>query len=164
MPIIDNEIINQTFATYYGDLYKSDIITKNFDPMPFLKTAKFKCLSIKQKEYLIKEITISEVKSAIDGFLPKKEPGLDGLPIEFYSTFWTQISSLLLNVINNAWRHHVLPETMYQAIINVIPKPGQECNTPSEYRPISLINSDNKIIGGSRCRESFRPTGMGLSF
>lgn len=50
--------------------------TKNFDPMPFLKPVKFKCLSAEQKEDLRKEI-ISEIKSTIDNFLPKKVPGMD---------------------------------------------------------------------------------------
>ena len=35
---------------------------------------------------------------------------------------------------------------MYHTIINVIPKPGREGNKPSDFRPISLINCDNKII------------------
>ena len=63
-----------------------------------------------------------------------------------YSVFWTQINPLLLKIINNAWRHQALPQTTYQTIINVIPKPGRECNKPSDFRPISLINSDNIII------------------
>lgn len=35
---------------------------------------------------------------------------------------------------------------MYQTIISAIPKPGKTCETPSDYRPISLINCDRKII------------------
>ena len=67
--------------------------------MPFLKLVKFKCPSAGQKEDLRKEITISEVKRSIETFLPKKAPGIDGLPIEFYSVFWTQISSFFQRLL-----------------------------------------------------------------
>lgn len=35
---------------------------------------------------------------------------------------------------------------MYLSTISVIPKPGRKCNKPSDFRPISLINCDKKII------------------
>lgn len=39
-----------------------------------------------------------------------------------------------------------MPETMYLSTISVIPKSGRDCNKPSDFRPISLINCDKKII------------------
>ena len=35
---------------------------------------------------------------------------------------------------------------MHQAAIFAIPKPAKTCLTPSDYKPISLINYDGKII------------------
>lgn len=31
-----------------------------------------------------------------------KVPGIDGLPVEFYKTFWTEVSPDLLQVINES--------------------------------------------------------------
>ena len=73
--LIDNEIINMKFATFYGNSYKSDIMEES-DPLPFPKSVRLKCLSDEQED-LKKEITISKVKTAIDGFLPKKTSGND---------------------------------------------------------------------------------------
>lgn len=71
---------------------------------------------------------------------------MDGLPTEFYSTFWSSIHPLFIEVINSAQKNHTLPQTMYLATIPVIPKPGRDCDRPSDFRPISLINCDKKIV------------------
>ena len=71
---------------------------------------------------------------------------MDGILIELYSTFWSDIESLFMEVVNMAQKEHTLPQTMYKATISVIPEPGRDCDTPADYRPISLINCDKKII------------------
>ena len=71
---------------------------------------------------------------------------MDSFPIEFYTTFWPKIDSFFTEVVNSVQKNKNLPETMYQATISTIPKPGKTCKTPSDYRPISIINCDGKII------------------
>ncbi len=39
-----------------------------------------------------------------------------------------------------------LPETLNQALITVLLKPGKDPNLCTSYRPISLLNSDYKIL------------------
>lgn len=82
----------------------------------------------------------------INKFPLKKAPGIDGLPVEFYATFWSSINTLFMEVANSAQKNNTLPQTMYSSIISVIPKPGRECHRPADFRPISLINCDKKII------------------
>jgi hypothetical protein len=40
----------------------------------------------------------------------------------------------------------VLPSSIYRTVISVILKPGASGVSPADYRPISLINCENKII------------------
>ena len=47
---------------------------------------------------LIKEISETELKEAVDSFPKGKAPGMDGLSIEFYSIFWPQIRCLFLEM------------------------------------------------------------------
>lgn len=68
---------------------------------------------------------------------------MDGLSREFYSAFWPSIEDLFMEVINTAQTNHTLPQ-IYLATISVLPKAGRECESPSDYRPISLINCDKK--------------------
>ena len=140
----NNQLINKEFKTFYENLYTSE--TQNQDPLPLLNSLNLKSLSAEQKELLNKDFSCEEIKSAIKESPPKKAPGMDGLSIEFYSTFWSSINNLFMEVINSAQIKHTLPQTMYLATISVLPKPGRECESPSDFRPISLINCDKKII------------------
>lgn len=111
-----------------------------------MKSINLKRLSPEQIEDLSKDITNFEILSAIKNFPLKKAPGMDGFPIEFYTTFGAKIDSFFTEVVKSVQKNKNLPETMYQATISVIPKPGKTCESPSDYRPISLINCDKKII------------------
>ena len=141
---MNNQTINDQFKAYYEKLYTTEI--ENTDPLPFLNALNLKKLSKDQKADLRKEITQSEIEVAIKQFKQKTAPGMDGLPIEFYSTFWPSFKNLFMEVVQFTQKTQKLPATMYEASISVIPKPDRDCETPSDFRPISLINCDKKII------------------
>ncbi len=77
---------------------------------------------------------------------PNKSSGLDGLPADFYETFEDIISPLLLKVYSDAFKAGTLPQSMHTAVISVIHKKGKDALDPSGYRPISLLNCDQKIL------------------
>lgn len=49
-----------------------------------------------------------------------------------------------MEVVNSAQKRHTLPQTTYSSTISVIPKPGRECNRPSDFRPIPNIIHHNQ--------------------
>ena len=51
-----------------------------------------------------------------------------------------------MEVVNSFVNNKNLPETMYMSTISVIPKAGRDCTKPADFRPISLLNCDKKII------------------
>ena len=55
-----------------------------------------------------------------------KTPGTDGLPAEFYITFWKDISSLLVSALNYAFESGCLSITQRRGIIKLIPKKAAE--------------------------------------
>lgn len=74
-----------------------------------------------------------------------ESPGNDGLPIEFYQTFWPEIKNVLLGMQNESFVKKKLPHSLRKSIISFINKKGNR-NDISNYRPISLTNIDYKIL------------------
>ena len=126
-------------------LYKSEQSNLS-DPSSFLDRIHLKQLSEDKREILSSEITEAEILQTIKTFSLKKPPGMDGFPIEFYSTFWSKLAPIFIQMTRHMSENQVLPKSMYQAIISVILKPGKSGESPADYRPISLINCDNKIL------------------
>lgn len=90
-------------------------------------------------------ITVEE--EAIASFPPRKSPGLDSLPSEWY-TFQYGMAPRLLKVFNAARSDGRLPPSMGEALVVLIPKWGKDPRECDSYRPISLMNVDTKILAG----------------
>ena len=74
-----------------------------------------------------------------------KSPGCDGIPPEFYLTFWTEIGPFLLEMIQLAVQTGNFNRDVNTAIISLLQKKGKDPTLCSNYRPLSLINSDIKL-------------------
>lgn len=53
----------------------------------------------------------------------------------------------LLKMLNSAKQRATLPHSMTKANIILLLKPGKDPTDPGPYRPISLLQSDVKILG-----------------
>ena len=84
--------------------------------------------------------------SWLDSFDNNKTPGNDGIPIEFYRTFWSVISDSFMNCINECFEKGEMSSSQKQAIITLIEKKGKDRSILENWRPISLVNVDTKIM------------------
>uniref|UniRef100_A0A8C3F5L1 Reverse transcriptase n=1 Tax=Chrysemys picta bellii TaxID=8478 RepID=A0A8C3F5L1_CHRPI len=84
-----------------------------------------------QKELLDAPLDIAELMQAIKEMKVGKTPGADRFPAEFYKKFSETLTPRLLNI---------------EAEISIISKPGKDLGMCSNYRPISLLNCDAKIL------------------
>lgn len=75
-----------------------------------------------------------------------KSPGLDGLPFEFYRTFWQDINKLVLEVFRDCIKKGELTESMKQGLITLIPKPNKDSSYLDNWCPITLLNSYYKLL------------------
>ena len=91
-------------------------------------------------------VTLEECEQVIKTFQMNKTPGNDGLPIEFYIEFWSEIKHTLLEAYQYTFDQNTLSTTQKQAIITLINKPGKDKLYIENWRPISLMNVDYKIL------------------
>ena len=88
----------------------------------------------------------AELLSALKSTKNDKSPGSDGFTAEFYKMFWVDIKEYLLASINCAFERGELSITQKNGIITLLPKKGKENLLLKNWRPISLLNQDYKLI------------------
>ena len=79
-------------------------------------------------------------------FQNNKTPGNDGIPIEFYRKFWHLISEPFTKCANECFEKGKMSRSQKQAVITLIEKKGKDRSFLENWRPISLINVDAKIM------------------
>ena len=91
-------------------------------------------------------ITKNECKEAL-GELPKgKTPGSDGLTSEFYRAFWEVIADPFYKSLMYSVQKGELSIEQRRGLINIIPKGNKDVRKIKNWRPISVLNVDYKVI------------------
>jgi hypothetical protein len=91
------------------------------------------------------EFDFQEFNLVIKNPSRKKAPGPDCIVNEIWISLSSSQRLMLLDCINKCWRKKELPQSWSEIIISPIYKKGQK-DDPSNYRPISLVNTYLKLL------------------
>ena len=103
-------------------------------------------ISQANNELCEQEISIEEIGKALKELKNGKSPGTDGFTPDFYKFFWSDIKYHVFNSILYATQNNMLSIEQRRGIINLIPKKNKDIRFLKNWRPISLLNTDYKII------------------
>ena len=103
-------------------------------------------LNAEEKTKLDADITMSELTNALTSMKKGKTPGSNGFPVEFFRCFWSEIGPFLHRAVLASFQKGYRLPTHREGIITLIPKKGKSPHTFKGWRPITLLNTDYKIV------------------
>ena len=103
-------------------------------------------LSQENIEIMSNPITSTEIEAVIKNLPKNKSPGPDDFTGKFYQTLREERMPILLKLFQKIAEEGTLPSSFYEATITLIPKPDKYNTKKENYRPISLMNIDAKVL------------------
>ena len=128
----DNTEIQRIIKDYYQQLYANKM--DNLEEMDkFLEKCNFPKLNQKERENLSKPITSTEIKTVIRNLPKNKSPGPEGFTAEFSQKF-RELTLILLNLFQKIAEEGKLPNSFYEAIMTLIPKPDKDATNQTNKK------------------------------
>ena len=141
----DNTQIQSIVKDYYQHLYANRM--DNLEEMDkFLEKYNFPKLNQEEIQNLNRPITSKDIETVIRNLPANKNTGPDSFAAEFYQKFRQKLTPILLKLFQKISQEGKLPNSFYGATITLIPKPDKDATKKENYRPISLMSINAKLL------------------
>lgn len=152
-----HEEIESITKKFYDQLYSKKEATLE-DQKIYLEKYGMKQLNEEQRKILNDHISLFELIEAVKRQKRGKTPGPDGIPSEYYKTCEESILIPFKQLVEEIRETNKLLDTWKEATITLIHKEGTEAKEIKNDRPISLLNTDYKILYiGRKAKENPGP-------
>lgn len=137
-----------TCKDFYQKLYQEDNseMSSIIEIQEHLQSLEGPKLSQTERDELDAPFSKDELHRALLQLNTNKCPGTDGLPPEFYLKFWELISPYLMRSLSHSAQTGYLSTEQRRGLISLVPKRDQDRRHVSNWRPITLLNADYKIL------------------
>ena len=139
-----NEILHEQ-NTFYKNLYTSKV-SRDPNICNFTSNTDIPKLNNSEQEVCDTEITCEELGQALKDLPNDKTPGNDGLTTNFYKFFWPNIKDMLFESLKYSFQSGILSLDQRRGIINLIPKQDKDLRYLRNWRPLTILNTDYKIL------------------
>ena len=142
-PIIKEE------ERFYKELYRTRMdeqqreTIKNND---FTRIENIPKLSEENKMLCETQLTLEDYGKALKELPNNKSPGCDGFTTNFYKFFWIDIKDMLFESYKYSFEHNLLTQEQRRGILNLLPKKDKDLRHLKNWRPVSLLTTDYKIL------------------
>lgn len=144
--VTDPKEINKHIKTFYENLYGPNEVNDELLENVLLDIPK---LAQEDSDITKGLITYSECLKSLKSLPNGKTPGIDGLTTDFYKFFWNDIHSLVLMSINYAFEKGEMSNDQKLGVITLLPKKDKIRIFLKNWRPITLLTVDYKLIAKS---------------
>ena len=142
--ITEKAEIQKIIRDYYEQLYGNKM--DNLEEMDrFLENFNLPRLKHEKIQIMNNPITSTEIEAVIKNLPQNKNPGPDGFTGEFCETFREELMPIL-KLFQKISEEGTLSNSSYEATNTQIPKPDKDNTKKVNDRPISLMNTDAKIL------------------
>ena len=130
---------------YYEELYANKF--ENLGEIEkFLEKYNLPKLNEEEAESVNRPITADKIEAVIKKLRTHKSSDRDSFTGEFYRAFKGELTPILYRLFQKIQEDGRLPNSFYEASIILIPKPDKDTTKKENFRPISLMNIDVKIL------------------
>ena len=112
----------------------------------FLEKYNLPKLNEEEAEHLNRPITAEEIEAVIKKLPTHKSPRQNGFTREVYKAFKEEVTPIFHRLLKKNQNDGRLPNSFYEASITLIPKPDKDTSKKENFRQISLMNFDAKIL------------------
>ena len=144
--VLNPEKVLSEVRAYYTNLYSRRSLHTEKDCLEYLADLNCPILNEDKMEACEGMLSQAKIYNSLKDLPANKTPGNDGLSKEFYLAFYDLLGKDLQECYIHSFKNGELASSQYQAVIVLIEKRSKDKRYIRNWKPISLLNVDTKIL------------------